>query len=172
MKMQTSKEGIDFITKWEGLRLSPYQAPEQVRTDRYTVGVGSTYIPAEFEVEFAFGKKTYENDTIVREFHMLANEEEAKKLLAHVLKTYEGCVEDCVYVPLEQNQFDALVSLCFNIGVNAFMTSTLIKYLNKRNYAAACAQFARWDNLGANELRGLENRRVAEIELFARGLNK
>lgn len=60
------------------------------------------------------------------------------------LKTAEDAVNKSVKVSLTQNQYDALVSFVFNVGVRAFTTSTLLKVLNMGNYAEAAAQFNRW----------------------------
>lgn len=171
MGMKLSNDGIDFIVGWEGLKLGPYKAPEQIGTNRYTVGVGSTYIPMDVEVDFIFGKVKYDEDMPIQEHHMLKDEAAAKHLFANTVNIYEACVNHGADVPLKQNQFDALVSLCFNIGCHAFLHSTLLYKLNEKNYAGACAEFARWDNMGSQELKGLENRRVAEIALFAKEMN-
>lgn len=60
------------------------------------------------------------------------------------LKTAEDAVNKSVKVSLTQNQYDALVSFVFNVGMRAFTTSTLLKVLNMGNYAEAAAQFNRW----------------------------
>lgn len=67
---------------------------------------------------------------------------------------------------LNQNQFDALVSLAFNIGAGNFMASTLRKMLNAGDIVGAGAQFVRWDFINANPDPGLEDRRLAEQKLF------
>lgn len=69
-------------------------------------------------------------------------------------------------VDLTQQQFDALVSLIFNIGVGAFEGSTLLRKLNLNDYAGAAAEFPRWDKQAGEELPGLEKRRIAEQKRF------
>jgi lysozyme len=72
---------------------------------------------------------------------------------------------NCVTVPLNQNQFDALASWTFNVGVGAACSSTLVKMLNQGQYTAACNQLPRWNRAGGREVRGLTNRRNAEKAL-------
>ena len=69
-------------------------------------------------------------------------------------------------MPLTQNQFDALVSLTYNIGANAFTNSTLLKKLNTGDYKAAAHQFEVWINAGGQRMQGLVNRRAIEKLLF------
>lgn len=71
-----------------------------------------------------------------------------------------------VKVLLTQNQFDALVSLTFNIGAANFGTSTLLQKLNQSDFAGAAAEFTRWNKAGGRRLAGLYDRRLAEQELF------
>lgn len=74
----------------------------------------------------------------------------------------------CVAVPLNQNQYDALASWTFNVGVGAACGSTLVKLLNTGQHTAACDQLLRWDRAGGKQVRGLTNRRKAERELCLR----
>ena len=71
-----------------------------------------------------------------------------------------------VAVPLSQNQFDALVSLVFNIGAGAFEESTLLRYLNDSKFTAAADEFLRWDHQDGYELDGLHIRRTEERAIF------
>lgn len=73
-----------------------------------------------------------------------------------------------VKVKLTQNQFDALVSFVYNVGVGAFRTSTLLRKLNNGDYVGAAAEFKRWKFGGGKELPGLVRRRKAEEQLFLR----
>jgi lysozyme len=75
-------------------------------------------------------------------------------------------VNRIVTVLLAQNEFDALVDFCFNVGSGNFESSTMLKLLNQQNYAAAAEQFARWDKAAGVEIAGLLRRRQAEEELF------
>jgi len=75
-------------------------------------------------------------------------------------------VNDHVRVEITQNQFDALVSICFNIGAPNFDSSTLLKDMDSGAYEAAADQFLVWDKQRGQELSGLERRRVAERAMF------
>ena len=84
------------------------------------------------------------------------------KLLQHVDKDSAAAVRRCVTVPLFQHEFDAYVSLTYNVGSANFCNSTLVKLLNQGQYAQACEQILRWDRAGGRQLRGLTSRRQAE----------
>jgi lysozyme len=71
-------------------------------------------------------------------------------------------VRGCVKVPLTQYEFDAYVSLTYNIGVSGFCNSTLVKKLNALDYAGACQEILRWDRQAGKPLAGLTRRRQVE----------
>lgn len=73
---------------------------------------------------------------------------------------------DLVKVPLSQNQYDALVSLVFNIGRDAFSRSTLLRKLNDGDYDGAAEEFPRWSYAGGRKIQGLLSRRIDEQALF------
>jgi lysozyme len=81
--------------------------------------------------------------------------------LADVQK-FEGALKQCVRVPLHQHEYDAFLSLAYNIGPGAFCGSTLVRRLNAGDYAGACAEILRWDRFRGEPLRGLTLRRQAE----------
>jgi lysozyme len=81
--------------------------------------------------------------------------------LADVQK-FEGALKRCVRVPLHQHEYDAFLSLAYNIGSGAFCGSTLVRKLNAGDYAGACAEILRWDRFQGQPLRGLTLRRQAE----------
>jgi lysozyme len=135
-----------MIRRFEGFRAAPYLCPSGVPTIGYGHTSGVTLKTA------------------------LITEEQAVVLLAADLQRYEQAVEAAVTIPLEQHEFDALVSLVFNIGVSAFRTSTLLRHLNAGDRAAAGAEFDRWNKgrVGGTliPLTGLSLRRTAERRLF------
>lgn len=92
--------------------------------------------------------------------------EEGSNVTEQQTAAFENEVNNDVTVPLTQNQFDALVSLCFNIGVTAFRDSTLLNLLNAGDYNGAAAQFSVWININGAVSQGLVNRRNAEKDLF------
>lgn len=75
---------------------------------------------------------------------------------------YEGALKICVNVPMHQYEYDAYVSLAYNIGPTAFCGSTLVRKLNAEDYVGACAEILRWDRFKGKPLRGLTLRRQAE----------
>jgi len=141
MSRATGQGGIDLIKRFEGLRLRSYLCPANV----WTIGYGHT------------GNVTS---------NQIITSEQAESILKSDLKRFENSVSDVVKVPLNQNQFDALVSLAFNIGSGAFAKSTLVKLLNNRDYSGAAEQFLRWNQAGGRVLDGLSKRRAAERSLF------
>lgn len=78
---------------------------------------------------------------------------------------FEGAVKTCVKVPLHQYEYDAYISLSYNIGQSAFCSSTLVKKLNAGAYAEACKELLRWDKFKGQPLRGLTIRRQSEYQL-------
>ncbi len=77
---------------------------------------------------------------------------------------FERAVKRCAPVPLHQYEFDAYVSLTYNIGENAFCKSTLAKKLNAQDYEEACKQILRWDKFNGRPLPGLTKRRQQEYQ--------
>lgn len=139
--MNTSKTGIELIKKFEGCVLKSYKCPAGV----WTIGYGHTS-----------GVK--EGQTITKT--------QAEDYLKQDIRSSEVTVNNLVNVSLNQNQFDALVSFCYNLGSGNLKKSTLLKELNKGNYKEAAEQFDRWIYAGGKKLTGLVRRRAAEKELF------
>ncbi|MCG9057971.1 lysozyme [Laribacter hongkongensis] len=87
------------------------------------------------------------------------------KALARALsdvQKFVGALKQCVRVPLHQYEYDAFVSLAYNIGSGAFCGSTLVRKLNASDYAGACAEIDRWVYAGGKRLSGLVKRRAEE----------
>ena len=145
-EMHVSPSGVDLICNFEGLRLKAYDDGVGV----WTIGFGTTKYPN--------GIRVKKGDTCTLD--------QAKAYMQNDLKSFEQTVNNTVKVPLNQNQFDALVSLAYNIGSTAFKNSTLVKRLNEGNYNAAANQFNVWVNAGGKRMQGLVNRRAAERTLF------
>ena len=141
--MRTSVEGINLIKKYEGCSLTAYKCPAGV----YTIGYGHT-------------NRVKKGDVITQE--------QAEKFLEEDIKIIETTLNafilpDC---NLNQNEFDALVSLIFNIGIYNFKHSTLLKKLIAKDKQGAAKQFDFWVYSKGIKLKGLVNRRQAEKELF------
>jgi lysozyme len=112
MEIKTlSKNGISFLIEEEGLVLKPYKCSAGIPT----IGVGCTY---------------YENGQKVKMSDPLISKDRAIALFRNLLKHYELAVYSCTRDDINQNQFDALVSICFNIGTGGFKNSTLLKKVN------------------------------------------
>ena len=126
--MQTSEKGLQIIKNFEGLRLSAYRDVSGV----WTIGYGST--------RYHDGKRVKPGDK-------LASEAQADALLRNTVGQYEDAVNKFVKVPLNQNQFDALVSFTYNEGTGALEESTLLTQLNQKNYTAAASHFMAWDKI-------------------------
>ena len=90
------------------------------------------------------------------------NPEKALNVALRDVQGFEGAIKSCVTVPLTQYEYDAFVSLSYNIGSNAFCKSTLVKKLNAGDYAGACNQILRWDQFKGKPLAGLTKRRQEE----------
>lgn len=168
---KTSKAGLDFISKWEGVVLKPYLDVASL----WTIGVGHLIKPTD-----TFSTMTNEQ---VRELlkskdknHPLASSkiprEEAIRLLEADVAIVENAVAQNIRVTLTQNQFDALVSFGFNCGIGVIKTSGACKALNEGKYEEVPAKLLDWSKVRINgELKtnkGLLFRRTAEGQLFSR----
>ena len=139
--MKTSDVGIELIKKYEGYVLKAYKCPSGV----WTIGYGHTN-----------GVKS----------GMQITKAQALDYLKQDLSTFEKAVTNYVKVPLNQNQFDALVSFSFNCGAGALKTSTLLQKLNSSDYNGAANEFLKWNKSNGKVLNGLVKRREEEKELF------
>lgn len=148
MGRRISAEGLQLLKQWEGLRLQAYQDGGGT----WTIGYGSTSGVQEGQVITAA---------------------EAQKRLQVDVGAAERAVDTLVTVPLTDNQFAALVSFVYNVGREAFAKSTLLKRLNKEDYASVPMELAKWTKVRRDgKLRpdvGLANRRAAEAGLWAKG---
>ena len=139
--MKTSKQGIELIKSFEGLRLRAYVCPAGV----LTIGWGHTKgVKAGMVIDLA----------------------EAERMLADDIAIAERCV-NCDADSLNQNQFDALVSFVFNVRVSAYRSSKLRRLVvNNPNNPAIADEFGRWKYANKIVLPGLERRRKAESDLY------
>jgi lysozyme len=80
------------------------------------------------------------------------------------VQKFEGALKKCVKVPLHQHEYDAYLSLAYNIGPTAFCNSTLVRRLNSQDYTGACREILRWNRAGGKVVRGLTLRREAEYK--------
>lgn len=144
--MRMGSKGLDLVKSFEGLYLKAYKCPANV----WTIGYGHT------------GRVGFRK--IGKGMKISGNK--ATSLLQGDMRVFEKAVTKYVKVPLNQNQFDALVSFSFNVGAGALKNSTLLKQLNRKNYSAAADHFLDWNKGGGRVLAGLTRRRNAERQLF------
>ena len=155
-KKSISKKGIDLLIQREGVELMVYRDSANLRT----IGVGHLLTGRELESGYVDigGKKVPWRQEIT--------EYQAEVLLKQDLKRFENAVNEYVNVALTQHQFDSLVSFVFNIGVNAFKNSTLLRLLNQGDYESVPGQLERWNRAGGQVVTGLIHRRNSEIDQF------
>jgi len=118
---------------------------------------GSACIPVPGDVP-TLGFGTTEG---VRMGDTITPQKAVQRALQDVAK-FEGAVKQCVRVPLHQHEYDAYISLSYNIGPTAFCGSTLVRKLNAADYATACREILKWDKFKGAPLRGLTLRRQSE----------
>lgn len=143
----TSAAGLALIKRYEGLKLKAYLCPAKVAT----IGYGSTRYPD--------GRRVVLTDK-------LTNEAEATQLLLSTLNAFESVVNKNL-PNINQCQFDALVSLCYNIGGASLAKSTLVRKAKvNANDASIIDEFMRWNKAGGKVLAGLTTRRAEEAKLY------
>jgi lysozyme len=143
--MKISDAGIALIKEFEGLELTAYPDPA-TGGDPWTIGVGHT------------GPEVVPGLTIT--------EEQADEYLREDLERFEQCVDAAVGQYVQQHEFDACVSLAFNVGCANFKSSTLVKMIRAGNLRGAADQFLRWNKANGKIMDGLTRRREAERDLF------
>lgn len=140
-----NEDGLKLVQHFEGLYLTAYRDPVGI----WTIGYGHTGLT--------------HNDGTVHAGRTITREE-ASALLKYDMSVFEKRVADAVDVPLDANQFSALVSFDFNTG--ALNRSTLLRLLNAGDYEGAAKEFPRWNRAGGQILAGLTRRRHSEQNLF------
>jgi len=164
--MKTSDEMIKVLKGFEGLSLRPYLCPSQ----KLTIGYGHVIT----SIEKKKGELCILVDDGGDRFEWVPylpdiTQGVADRLLRSDLRRYEAAVTRSAKTPLAQHQFDAMVSFAFNVGIGAFLGSTMLKMVNDGDMAGAAAQFTRWNKGGGKILKGLVRRRAAESLVFANG---
>lgn len=145
---QIGAKGLNLIKKYEGFKASPYKCPAGIPT----IGYGATYYP---------------NGTKVKLTDKPVTQREADTMLLNMLKHYEQGVDSFTTDLVNQNQFDALVSIAYNIGLQALKGSTLIRKVNlDPNDKTIKNEFMRWTKANGKVLDGLLARRKEEAELY------
>lgn len=142
--MKASEWIIERIKEWEGLRLSSYLCPAGV----LTIGYGHT------------GQDVHPDQTITPQ--------QAEQLLRHDIETFERQLSLALWgMKLQQCQWDALLSLAYNIGIGNFKKSTLLKKLRANPHDPTIRdEFLKWNKAGGRVLPGLVKRRLAESKRY------
>jgi lysozyme len=142
--MNISQKGINLIKSYEGLMLHAYKP---LPTEKYyTIGYGH------------YGADVNKTDTI--------SASEAEALLKKDVAKYADGVSKLVKVAINQNQFDALCSFSYNLGLAALASSSLLRLLNAGDFIRASKEFDAWVHAGGHLLQGLVKRRNEEQALF------
>ena len=151
--MKISENGLKLIQEFESFENAPYLDSARV----WTIGYGSTYYPNGKKVT-KFDKpinrlyaETIQKNVIARDFEPVINELLEKEIASGFIT---------------QNMFDAIISLTYNIGVNGFKRSSVLKWLKQGDKQNAADAFLLWNKAGGKVLKGLINRRKKERELF------
>ena len=145
--MKTSERGLQIIKAYEGIRLKPYRDCVGL----YTVGVGhligdGLILPDSWNRTFTLG--------------------EVNELLVADVRKFELGVARYVNVELSQNQYDAIIDFCFNLGLGAFQRSSVRQAINRRDKAGVVRNLLRYNKAGGKVVPQLDNRRKAEALLF------
>lgn len=143
---KTNDAGIEVIKTFEGLRTTAYQDSVGV----WTIGYGHT--------SMAGPPSVYAGMTIT--------EAEAEQILRQDLDVFEQGVTEALTISTNSDQFSAMVSFSFNVGLGAYRDSTLLKKHNGGDFPGAADEFLRWVYAGGEVLPGLERRRQAERALY------
>ena len=156
MPMQVGQQGKNLFKEWEGLVTHVYLDSSGAPT----IGIGHLLTRS----ERTSGKIVIQGQAL--DYRNGLTEQQCWDLLDQDLDGVEKTVNEAVTVPLNQNQFDALVSFAFNVGNGAFCGSTLLKLLNQGQYDQVPAQLERWNKDNGHVVQGLVNRRAKEIALW------
>ena len=149
--MDVNQAGVELIKKFEGFNSKPYLCP----AGKWTIGYGATF--------YADGKAVTQRDKPI-------TEAEATVLLIALLGQFAAKLKPLIKQNLNDNQFSALVSFAYNVGVGNFQSSTLLKLINAAKFDQAANEFLKWSKARVNgvlqPLPGLVKRRAAERSLF------
>jgi lysozyme len=151
--MQLSDQGVEFIARFEGFSATLYDDP----AGHCTIGYGHLVHTGAC------------NGSEPERFKRGITKKQGLRLLRKDAASAAGTVGDKVTVPLNQEQFDALVDFVFNLGAGNFSSSTLLKKLNQGQYSEVPSELDRWVFAGGKVLPGLVKRRKAEGTLFSTG---
>lgn len=147
--MELNAAGLALIKEHEGLRLNAYPDPG-TGGEPWTIGYGHT--------SAAGAPKVFQGMRILQQ--------DAEDILKRDLKKFERAVAARVKVPLNDNQFSALVSFCFNVGEGNFEKSSVLREVNAKRFANVPSKLAMWNKAAGKVMKGLVRRRADEGRLF------
>ena len=146
--MKLNNSGYLLITEFEGFSAKPYLCSAKIPT----IGYGNTYYPD--------GKRVTMLDKEITRI-------QAFEMFKFIADKFASAVSKLVKTPLNQNQFNALVSLAYNIGTGNFASSTLLKKVNiNHNDKTIELEFKKWNKVNKKEVAGLTRRRNYEANIY------
>lgn len=145
--MKAGKKCLEMLAHHEGIRQKPYRDCVGL----WTVGIGHL-----------IGDGRSLPDSWNRTFSL----EEVYAILAADVSRFEQGITRLITCPLNQNQFDALVSFSFNLGLGCLQRSSIRQKLNRKDYVGAMESLRKYNKVGGKVVRGLDNRRKDEATLF------
>lgn len=157
--MKLNNDGIDLLHKFEGLKLEAYECPASLKliTEKkfWTIGYGNT---------------RYEDGSLVKKSDKIT-EKRAQELFTNIANDFAKKVSKKLTKFLNENQFSALVSFSYNIGMGNFSKSTLLELVNEDSSNLEIRnQFMTWNKIGGKPSSGLTNRRKAEADLYFKNI--
>ena len=145
--MEVNKAGRDLIKRFEGCKLRAYKCPAGL----WTIGYGNTF---------------YEDGTKVKQGDVIT-QQRAEQLFDLIVDDFAQKVDALVKSNVSENNFSALVSFTFNVGIGNFQRSTLLRKVNANPKDATIpAEFRKWVRANGEVLKGLVRRREAEAKLY------
>ena len=166
--MKVSDSALKMLKHHEGVRTKPYRDVVAL----WTIGVGHLMYPEQANLPNRKNAKPgytgmcREDYQIRLEDFRVFSMEEVDGLLKSDLARFERGVDRLISVPLSQNQFDALVSFSFNLGLGTLQRSTLRQKVNRGDFEGAAEEFLKYTMAGGKVFKGLVNRRNDERALF------
>lgn len=161
--MKISKKGLELIKHHEGVRYKPYQCPAKL----WTIGYGRVLYPDQARIPSTPEGMAQRKAWPLRpEDNRTWSIEEVDRILAKDVERFERGVERLITVRLTQNEFDAILSFAFNLGLGTLQRSTVRSALNRGDKEAAIESLRKYNKAGGKVLKGLDNRRKDEAALF------
>lgn len=161
--MKASKKLLKMLAHHEGVKQRPYQCPAKL----WTIGCGHVMYPDQARIPSTPEGMAQRKAWPLRpEDNRTWSMEEVDRILAKDVERFERGVERLITVRLTQNQFDAILSFAFNLGLGTLQRSTVRSALNRGDKEAAMESLRKYNKAGGKVLKGLDNRRKDEAALF------